>query len=157
MIWIDWTIIAILALSAVFGLMRGMVRELLALGTWVAAIMSARIFGPQVSDMLMPYVDNETLRTGLGFAVTAIFVVLLGSFVSKAAHTLVSTTGLGGFDRILGLAFGGVRGIAILVVLTAVVSLTPLKDEAWWKESQFIPMLEDLRDQAAGLVDQQIS
>ncbi len=157
MVWVDWAIIAILILSAVLGLMRGMVRELIALGTWVAAIMIARIFGPQVSEMLLPYVDSETVRTGLGFALTAVVIVMLGSMVSKVARTLVTATGLGGFDRILGFVFGGVRGVAILVVLTALVSLTSLKDESWWSQSQFIPMLEDLRDQAAGLVDSQIS
>lgn len=157
MVWVDWAIIAILILSAVFGLMRGMVRELIALGTWIAAIMIARIFGPQVSEMLTPYIDSETVRTGLGFALTAILIVMLGSMLSKVARSLVTATGLGGFDRFMGFVFGGVRGVAILVVLTAVVSLTSLKDEAWWSQSQFIPLLEDLRDQAAGLVDSQIS
>lgn len=157
MVWVDWAIIAILVLSAVFGLMRGMVRELIALGTWIAAIMIARMFGPQVSEMLAPYVDSETIRTGMGFALTAVVIVMLGSMISKVARTLVTATGLGGFDRILGFVFGGLRGVAILVVLTAVVSLTSLAESAWWSESQFIPMLEDLRDQAAGLVDSQIS
>ena len=157
MVWVDWAIIAILVLSAVFGLMRGMVRELIALGTWIAAIMIARMFGPQVSEMLAPYVDSETIRTGMGFALTAVVIVMLGSMISKVARTLVTATGLGGFDRILGFVFGGLRGVAILVVLTAVISLTSLAESAWWSDSQFIPMLEDLRDQAAGLVDSQIS
>ncbi|WP_417596548.1 CvpA family protein [Oceanospirillum sp.] len=157
MVWIDWAIIAILVLSAIFGLIRGMIKELVALATWIAAIMIARLFGPQVSDMLIPYIDNTTIRNGLGFALTAIIIVMLGSMISRAAHSLVTASGLGGFDRILGFIFGGIRGVAILVILTAVVSLTPLADSGWWSESQFIPMLENLRDQAAGLVDRQIS
>ncbi len=157
MIWIDWAIIAILVLSAIFGLMRGMIRELVALATWVAAIMIARVSGPQVSELLMPYIDSGAIRSGLGFALTAIIIVMLGSMISKAARTLMTASGLGGFDRILGFIFGGIRGVAILVILTAVASLTALVDSGWWGESQFIPMLENLRDQAAGLVDRQIS
>jgi len=157
MVWVDWAIITILLLSAAFGLMRGMVRELIALGTWIAAIMIARMFGPQVSEMLAPYVDSETIRASMGFVLTAVVIVILGSMISKVARSLVNATGLGGFDRILGFVFGGIRGVAILVVLTAVVSLTSMKDAPWWSQSQFIPMLEDLRDQAAGLVDSQIS
>lgn len=157
MIWVDWAIIAILVLSAAFGLMRGMVRELIALGTWVAAIMIARIFGPQVSEMLTPYVDSETVRTGLGFALTAVVIVMFGSIVAKVARTLVTATGLGGFDRILGFVFGGIRGVAILIVAVAVISLTSLREEDWWTGSQFIPMLEDLRDQAMGLLNDQMS
>lgn len=157
MIWVDWAIITVLLVSSVLGLIRGMVREIIALTTWVGAILAARMFGPKISEVFMPYIDNEFLRQGLGFALTAVVVVILGSMVSRVARTLVSATGLGGFDRIMGFVFGGLRGVAILVVLIAVVSLTSLKDESWWSQSQFIPMLEDLRDQAAGLVDSQIS
>lgn len=157
MIWVDWAIIGILLLSAIFGFLRGMLRELISLGMWVAAILIARTFGPQVSEMLAPYVDSEPARTGLGFALTVAVVVLLGSIAAKVAKTLVTVTGLGGVDRVFGFLFGAVRGLAILIVLTAVVSLTPLKDNSWWSQSQFIPMLEELRDQAAGLVDRQIS
>jgi len=157
MIWVDWAVLVILLLSALFGFMRGMIRELISLGTWVAAILIARTLGPQFSELLVDYIDSETIRASVGFALSVIIVVMLGSFVSKAGTALISATGLGGFVRILGFVFGAVRCFAVLVVLTAVVSLTPLSEYSWWSESQFIPMLEDLRDQAAGLVDSQLS
>ncbi|WP_051206252.1 CvpA family protein [Oceanospirillum maris] len=153
MIWVDWAILAILLLSAFFGGMRGMVRELISLSSWIAAILIAYAFGPKVSELFIGYIDNETIRSGVGFALTAIIVVIIGSLLAKVAGTLVSATGLSGFDRILGFIFGVVRGIAILIVLTAIVSLLPVNESGWWSESQFIPLLEDLRDQAAGLVD----
>ena len=162
MIWVDWAvvdwaIIAIVLLSAVLGLMRGMVRELIALGTWVAAILVARMFGPQVSEMLAPYIEYPKLQTGLGFVLTVIVVVVLGSFLSKITQKLISATGLGGLDRIMGFIFGGARGVAVLVLLVAMLSLTSLREADWWSASQFIPNLEGLRDQAMGLINDQLS
>ena len=37
MIWVDYVIIAVIALSAVIGLARGLIREVLSLAIWVAA------------------------------------------------------------------------------------------------------------------------
>jgi membrane protein required for colicin V production len=34
------------------------------------------------------------------------------------------------------------RGVLVLLVLAALVSLTPLRDEAWWRQSQSAPWLE---------------
>ena len=33
-------------------------------------------------------------------------------------------------------------GVLVLLVLAALVSLTPLRDEAWWRQSQSAPWLE---------------
>ena len=156
MIWVDWAILAILLLSAFLGGMRGMVRELISLATWVSAIFIAYAFGPRVSELFIGYIDNEAIRSVVGFALTSITIIVIGSFMAKAAKTLMSATGLSGFDRILGFIFGVVRGAALLVILTALISLTSLNENSWWLESQFIPLLEDLRDQAAGLVDSHI-
>ncbi|OPX56622.1 membrane protein required for colicin V production [Oceanospirillum multiglobuliferum] len=157
MIWLDWVIIAVLAVSALMGLLRGMVREAISLTTWVAAMLLGRTFGPKIADMLSPYLSNEMLRLGLGYALTVVMVIVIGSVAGRIGKTLVSASGLGHFDRALGLIFGTLRGAAILVIIVAIVSLTPLAKESVWHESKLVPMLEDLRDQAAGLIDQQIS
>ena len=36
----------------------------------------------------------------------------------------------------MGALFGLVRGGVLLLVVAVIVGLTPLRDEAWWKESQ---------------------
>ena len=45
-------------------------------------------------------------------------------------------------DRLFGAVFGVLRGVLVLLVLAALVSLTPLRDEAWWRQSQSAPWLE---------------
>ncbi len=40
----DWILIAIIVISSVFGLLRGFVKELLSLASWVAAFLSRVYF-----------------------------------------------------------------------------------------------------------------
>lgn len=156
MIWIDWVIVAVLVISALLGVMRGMLREAISLTTWVAALLLGRTFGPQIAEMLKPYLENELLRTALGYALTVLIIIMLGSIAGRIGKTLVNASGLGNFDRALGLLFGALRGVAILIILVAIAGLTPMAKESVWRDSMLVPMLEDLRDQAAGLIDQQI-
>lgn len=46
-------------------------------------------------------------------------------------------------DRVMGMAFGALRGI--LVVAVAVIALrafTPVEQDPWWRQSQLIPHVE---------------
>lgn len=156
MTWIDGTILFILLLSAFLGWKRGMMKELVALATWIAAIVLSRTFAPQINTMLEPYFHTEPLRTLVSFILVIALVVMAGSLVKRAAGALVSASGLSGADRFGGLIFGTVRGAVILAVLVAVLGLTPVTEELWWQQSQALPLLEVLRDQLAGLIDQQL-
>jgi membrane protein required for colicin V production len=69
--------------------------------------------------------------------VTGLVNYLIGQLVEKA--------GLSGMDRIMGMAFGALRGI--LIVSLAVIALrafTPVEQDPWWKKSQLIPHVEIL-------------
>jgi membrane protein required for colicin V production len=57
---------------------------------------------------------------------------------------LVSSTGLSGTDRTLGLVFGVFRGL--LVVLAIVIILpkaVPVDQDPWWIASSLIPLFQD--------------
>jgi membrane protein required for colicin V production len=44
MIWVDYVIIGIIALSAIIGLARGLIREVIALAVWIVALLAAWMF-----------------------------------------------------------------------------------------------------------------
>ncbi|HEV7777785.1 MAG TPA: CvpA family protein, partial [Luteibacter sp.] len=46
--WVDYTILAVLGISVLIGLFRGLISEVLSLLIWVAAFWIARTFGPVV-------------------------------------------------------------------------------------------------------------
>ena len=47
---VDWVILAVLALSTIVGVSRGLVREILAIVGWVLAILLALKFAPMVGN-----------------------------------------------------------------------------------------------------------
>ena len=53
----DWIIIGVLTLSTLLSIFRGFVREALALGSWVIAIIVARWLVDPLSAMLVPVIS----------------------------------------------------------------------------------------------------
>lgn len=125
--------------SSAFGLFRGLVRELVSLAIWAAALFLALLLGPVLAEQ-MQFNAGAGVKGALGFAATFVVVLVAGAFLQKMLGAVVEATGLTGTDRTLGLAFGALRG-AILVIV-ALVALRPFAEErAWWAESTVAPVL----------------
>jgi membrane protein required for colicin V production len=132
---VDWILLAVLGVSVLLGIWRGLVREVLSLAGWVAGFWIAQAWAPEAAARLPLQGASEMLRYLAGFIsvflVVLIASVLLGWVISK----LVSAVGLGVVDRLLGGVFGGLRGVVLLLTLTVVVSLTPMQSAPWWTDS----------------------
>lgn len=140
--WIDLTLLAIVGVSALMGLWRGLIGEVMALVVWVAAFWLAIGFGPQVAELYASVVDTPTARWLLGYASVFLLVLAMGGLVTWVLRKLVRSTGLSGSDRVLGLGFGLLRGAAVACVLVLVAGFTPLPQEAGWQHAQLVPGFE---------------
>lgn len=144
--WLDWAFLAVLAMSMLAGFMRGLVREALGLGAWIAALLASRLFAQPVADMLTGYIEHPDIRLVLAFILVIFVVVMLCGIVIRVMHAAIEWVGMGFFNRLAGAAFGILRGGAILVLATVVISLTPLVQLQAWQQAQLRPSFEDLRD-----------
>ena len=138
--WADWTIIGIVAISAMISIIRGFFREALSLVIWLAALVVAMTFYQQVAIWLVNLIDTQSLR--LITAWTGLFVITLiaGGIANYLIAQLVKVTGLSGTDRFLGMLFGLARGlIVILVILILLPQALPVTADPWWHESAMIP------------------
>ena len=132
---LDWVFGAVLLASLLLGAWRGLVFEVLSLVTWVAAFIVAQWFAPDVAQMLPMPGAGEAMRYAAGFVLTFIAAVFAGGVVAVLVKKLVSVAGLAPADRMLGAVFGLVRGVVVLLALTVVVAMTPLKKSVWWTDS----------------------
>ncbi len=133
--WIDLALLAALLLSTLFGLWRGLLLEVLALAGWVVAWFAAQWLAPQWAPYLPLGEPESSLNAGAGF-VAAFVVVLIGcALVARLVRLLVSATPLKGVDRLLGAAFGLVRGVVLLLAAATVVALTPAAKSPDWHAS----------------------
>jgi membrane protein required for colicin V production len=131
----DWAVLVIISLSSVLGLMRGAIREVLALLSWVAAFLVARQFGVAFAAMLKPLVEIDSLRLVLSFAILFVATLLLMSLVRMALAELVKKIGLGGADKFFGLVIGAARGGLIVLVFVLLAGMTALPQQADWKKA----------------------
>jgi membrane protein required for colicin V production len=156
----DWILVAIIAVSSVFGLLRGFVKELLSLASWVAAFFVARLFSFKLSNFMVDWIDQPQFRVIAAFAILFAATLVVGALINNVFSRLVSATGLTGTDRLFGMVFGVVRGGLLVVVMVSLLSLTPISNDQWWQSSLIIPhfILVDewsykMSSSASGLLD----
>jgi membrane protein required for colicin V production len=133
---VDWMLLAVLGLSLLLGLWRGIVQEVLSLAGWVAAFYVSQMYAPMAAAWLPMEGSSQMLRYAAGFVVVFIAVLVATVLVSFVVKKLVSAVGLGPLDRLLGSVFGLMRGVVILLAVTVLVGMTPMRETEGWREAQ---------------------
>ncbi len=155
--WADLSIIAIIALSSLFSLKRGFVKEALSLVTWIAAFIIARTFNPNLQTLLVDVIDTEVFRAIAAFAILFIGTLIVGAVINNLIALLVKATGLSATDRLLGVVFGVARGLIVVLVIIAVLRVTPFAEDVWWKQSVMITKLQVLEQWSRAVFEDQFS
>lgn len=140
--WADYCIIAALGLSVLIGLWRGFVGEVLALLGWVLAFWVAWSFGDKLAAKFTA-IDLPSLRLLLGYAICFIAVLIAAGIVNFLMRKLIAGSGLSGSDRMLGMLFGLVRGLAVVTLGVLLLGFTPLPRDPWWHQSQLLPSFQN--------------
>ena len=138
MTWADYTILGIIFLSALIGLVRGFLREVVSLLVWMLGFWLALRFAGPVGDGLS-FIKDPTWRLVAGFVVLFVLILAVGTLVGFFMGKLVESTDSGTGDRILGVLFGVTRGVVIVTALVVLGSLTLMPRHSWWRESRLIP------------------
>jgi len=142
LVWVDYVIVGIVALSIVAGLLRGFLKEVISLVAWIAAFFVAFMFVEDGATYLTKYVGIPQVRIVLAFGILFLCTLLVGGLINLIVAQLIEKTGLTGTDRLLGLVFGLVKGGAIVTVLVLLAGLTPLPQNPWWKQSVLLPRFQ---------------
>jgi len=137
--WIDYTIVVVLALSVVIGLWRGLVSEMLSLAGWIAAFWVAWTFGPMVAAQFEHSISLPSARILIGYGLCFVVVLMVGALLRFVARRVLWSTGLGGLDRLLGMAFGFARGVLLVTLVVFLAGFTALTREAGWQHSLLLP------------------
>lgn len=137
---VDIIVIFVICLSALFGVLRGFVKEAISLVKWILATWIAATFAPKLAPMLP--IDSAAAAQAAAFASLFILVFIIGAIVSFVIVTFVKKTGLSGADRVFGFLFGVLRGGVIILVFVVVGQTVSLSNTRWWQDSIMLERFE---------------
>ncbi len=139
----DYAVLAVIGLSALRGAWRGFVSEIFGLIGWmVAFFVACRYVG-----VVLPYIPatwpgGALTQWVIAFAAIVIGVVLVAGVANALLSRMAQASGLGGVDRSLGMMFGLLRGVLLVLLLVAAAGLTELPKQDFWRNGLLRPFAE---------------
>lgn len=141
---LDYTVIAIIALSVLLGWWRGLVYEVLSLLGWVAAWLVARWFASDVAVLLPASLGTEAVRIAVAFALLFVATLIVSSIAAWMLSKLIKLANLGWLDGLSGALFGALRGVLVVLVLALLAGMTGMTKEPFWREARLGKPLEKM-------------
>ncbi|CAN7181870.1 CvpA family protein [Pseudoduganella sp. LjRoot289] len=138
----DYLVIFVLIASVVISTMRGLVKEMISLASWIVAFVVANAYGAQLAAMLPAMVPGEVVRLILAFIVLFIGVRILMGLLGMAVDALIKAGGLSLADRGLGGLFGLGRGLVIVLAAVILCGMTTIPQQDFWKNALLSPLAE---------------
>ncbi len=113
---LDGILLAIMLISGVLAMIRGFVREVLSIASWVAAAVAAYFFYGSLKPFVLQHVANDTLATAIAAGAVFLVTLILVSYITMRISDFVLDSRIGALDRTLGFVFGAARGFLLVVV-----------------------------------------
>ncbi len=138
----DMVILAVIAISALYALLRGFVHESLSVLAWVGAGAAALYFGPWLAHRLHGTLEGwPALIVGYGGIFLAVIIPL--SFISHYVGRTVQQSPIGMVDRFLGAIFGVARGVALIAVCYLLFSFVvpQARQPSWMTGARLMPLI----------------
>lgn len=130
----DYGLIAVLLISLVLGLWRGLVYEVLSLLGWPLAFVLAKRFSPDALPLIPG--GDETVRTSLAYAAVFVIVILLWAGLVWMLSRFIRAIGMRWIDSVLGAVFGALRGALVVLVLVWLAGMTEMPGQPFWQQAQ---------------------
>jgi membrane protein required for colicin V production len=156
--WVDLVFLGIIGFSSMMGLFRGFIKEALALGIWFGAVWAGYNYSGSATPYIQPYIHNPTAVSVLGFGAVVVGVLIVGGIANFVLGLFLKGSGLGPVDKILGGIFGFSKGVFMISLIFAILSMTSLPYQQYVGTSsiynQMLPVINWLHGYLPGLINQ---
>jgi membrane protein required for colicin V production len=144
---VDWIAGAILVLAILRGLLLGLIREVVSIGSLLAAAVVVRRYTPEVASWMVRTSHGgiePALAPWLAGAALAIGTLLLGAVVGRLLRRGAQIAWLGLPDRLGGALLGGAEGVLVCAILLLALTSLVGRDSSLVAGSRSIDALERL-------------
>lgn len=151
---VDYILATVVALSTIYGAIRGFLRESIALLAWLIGLWLAWRYESLLTPYLGGALEGTDLQVWVARGLLLLAALVTGSVVGSLLSYLVQRSGLSlGVDRILGAAFGVVRGAVIVGLLVMLGQAADLMHEPWWQKSRLMPYAAEMANVLRGYLE----
>jgi membrane protein required for colicin V production len=148
----DILLIVLVALSVLAGCVRGLLRELIALLSWLIGFLLAWSYADQLEPYLGGLLTQAGLRIWVARSLILIAVLVAGMLISGIVTMFVRLSLFSPLDRSLGALFGLLRGVVVVGLLVIGGHALRLDRESWWRASILAPYAEGPANMLRALV-----
>src|SRR5438874_1770105 len=141
---LDVIVTVVVLISAVLAMVRGFVREVLSIASWVAAAAAAYLLYKPVVPLVKPYLDSTTAQAIVSAGVVFVVALIVATYITTKIADFVIDSRVGAVDRAFGFLFGAARGVLLLVVALLFFDWLVNPPPSWVANAQTRPVLEDL-------------
>ncbi|MDP3668983.1 MAG: CvpA family protein [Telluria sp.] len=138
----DYVVLFILAASVIISTLRGLVKEILSLVSWVVSFVLANAYSAQLAPLLPSMIPGEAVRLMVAFVALFLGVRILMGLLMLALDAVIKASGLSLADRGLGGLFGFARGIVIVLAGVILCGMTEIPGQPFWKDALLSPLAE---------------
>jgi len=140
--WLDYLLLAVIVFSCVAGLMRGLLREVIVLVTWITAVWLAWTYSSLVEPHLGGALAGPAVRPWAARALIFFVALMCGSAIGLIVNHFVRLSLFSGIDRAFGGLFGMLRGLVMVGLFVILCHAVQLEGEPWWHRSLLVPYAE---------------
>jgi len=135
---LDGIVAVVLVVSVALAAVKGFVKELLGLGSLVAGFLLGAWFYRPAAEPFKELVKSENVALFLGFAVVFLGTLFIGILAIWVAQKVLKFARIQWFDRLLGAAFGFIRGWVLGAIFFLALTSFGLQSDRV-KSSQLAP------------------
>ena len=151
---LDGLLLVIMLVSAVLAMVRGFVREVLSIASWVAAAISAYYFHGFVLPFAKQYISHDLVALGASAAAVFLITLMIVSYLTMRISDFVLDSRIGALDRTLGFVFGAARGLLLVVVALMFFNwfVQPEQQPQWVQTAKSRPILLSVGERLVALL-----
>lgn len=155
--WIDLVLLVVIGASALAGLAAGFARVGVGFAAMIVGLFGGFWFYGIVAAYVLDYVNSRAIANLIGFFVIFLGVMIVGAVVGRILAKFFKWVGLSWLDRLLGGAFGLVRGFVIAAgMVTVLLAFAPSPPPASVVNSKMMPYVIDVAELFAALTPHEI-
>jgi membrane protein required for colicin V production len=155
--WIDLVLLLVIGGSVLAGFAAGFARAGVGFAAMIVGMFCGFWFYGIVAAYVIDYVASRAIANLIGFFVILAAVLMVGAIVGTVLAKLFKWAGLSWLDRLLGGAFGVVRGLLIAAAMvTVLLAFSPSPPPRSVVDSKLLPYAIGVSDVLAALTPHEI-